>query len=146
MGALALATSYMLITPLPDSDGPRGLPWWDIPVRMLATAALIVIITLSVDFLGPELSGVASTYPVILTVIGTFTHARWGAGPVVALMRGVALSLQSFVAFFTVLGATVESLGLITSFIVSSVVALIFSAVFVWWTQRARVKKKPKTQ
>ncbi len=143
IGSLALATSYLLITPAPDSTGPGALPWWDIPVRMLATAALIILITMSVDFLGPELSGVAATYPVILTVIGTFTHARWGWRPVIALMRGVALSLQSFVAFFTVLGSTVESFGLIGSFAASSAVALMFSGVFVWYTQR-RPAVKPK--
>ena len=49
---------------------PAPLPWWDIPARMAVTLMLVAVILSSADRLGPQLSGVVSTYPVILIVIG----------------------------------------------------------------------------
>ncbi len=99
-----------------DARAPDVLPWWDIPARMLATAVLVVIIALSAERLGPAASGIVATFPVITTVLGTFTHAQWGLGAVTLLLRGLLLSLQSFVAFFLVTALTVEPLGLVASY------------------------------
>ena len=54
--------------------------------------------------MGPQLSGIMSTYPVIVTVVGTFTHHRWGREAVWRMLRGITASLVGFVAFFLVVG------------------------------------------
>ena len=102
----------MLLLPRPRTP-PEGmaLPWWDIPARMLVTLALVAVIMLTADALGPQLSGIVSTYPVILTVVGTFTHQQWGRDAVRRVLRGVAVSLTSFVAFFLVVGLTMPTAG-----------------------------------
>ena len=41
-------------------------------------------ILLPADAMGPQLSGILATYPVILTVVGTFTQHRWGRDAVLA--------------------------------------------------------------
>ena len=115
---------------------PGGLPWWDIPARMLATAVLVVIIALSADVLGPAASGIVATYPVITTVLGTFTHAQWGAGAVTLLMRGLLLSLQSFVMFFFVTALTVEGIGLVGAYLLATGCALAVTAAVLGWHRR----------
>ena len=82
------------------------LPWWDIPARMLMTFALVAVIMLERGRLGPQLSGIVSTYPVILIVIGSFTHQQWGVDAVWRVLRGLTVSLAKFVAFFLVVGLT----------------------------------------
>lgn len=130
--AVASLVGASFLMPRPDvSIVPPQLPWWDIPMRMIATALLVTIIIVSADFLPPELVGVVSSYPVIVTVVGAFTHARWGWQPAVKLIRGVSLSLLSFVAFFLTLGATIEHIGLIRAFMASALAGFFVSSSFV---------------
>ena len=105
------------------------LPWWDIPARMLVALALVAVIMLTADALGPQLSGIVSTYPVILTVVGTFTHQQWGRDAVRRVLRGLAVSLTSFVAFFLVVGMTMPTVGVEGSFALASVPAVAISGL-----------------
>ena len=51
----------------------------DLPVRMLAAAAALTLgITAAAGRLGPVLSGIVGTYPVVSTVVTTFMHAQLG--------------------------------------------------------------------
>ena len=59
---------------------------------------------LTADAMGPQLSGIMSTYPVIVTVVGTFTHHRWGREAVWRMLRGLTVSLFAFVVFFLIVG------------------------------------------
>ena len=139
--AAASLVGAFLVMPRPLAPSrPRLLPWWDIPVRMLATAALVALIALFADVLGPQVSGIAATFPVILTVVGAFTHHRWGWAAVAQLARGVTLSLLSFVAFFVVVGASVAERGLLASYAIAAAAALAMSAgmiVVTGWRTRA---------
>ena len=47
--------------------------------------------------LGPQLSGIVASYPVIVTVVGSFTHHQWGRDAVLRILRGMSLSLIGFV-------------------------------------------------
>src|SRR5262249_53766029 len=79
VGAASLIVVFFLL-PKPRARAvARALPWWDIPIRMLATLVLVAGIMVSADRLGPQLSGMASTYLAILTVVGSFTHQQLGA-------------------------------------------------------------------
>lgn len=147
VGATAsLCVAYLVIPNVADPGGLRFLPWWDIPMRMAATAIVVAVITVSADFLGPELSGVVAAYPVILCVIGVFTHSQWGWPAVVQLFRGVSLSLLSFVAFFLVVGLSVVRLGLIPAFGLAIVTALAVSAVLVLPASRRRRARQGKAK
>jgi hypothetical protein len=123
IAAAALAATYALL-PRPRARAlPAALPWWDVPVRMLATLVLVGILALGAETLGPELSGIVSTYPVIITVIGTFTHHQQGPDAVRQMLRGLALSLMAFVAFFLVVGAALPEVGLVLSFLLAAAAA-----------------------
>jgi len=138
VGLLSLVLAYLLL-PRPTAAAlPQALPWWDIPMRVGATGALVTALVLAADALGPRLSGIVSTYPVILTVVGTFTHHRWGREAVWGMLRGLTVSLFSFVVFFLVVGLTLSSVGLVGSYVLASAVALVMTtALFILKRGRA---------
>jgi hypothetical protein len=107
------------------------LPWWDIPARMLATFCLVAGIMTTADRLGPQLSGIASTFPVIITVIGIFTHAQRGIDALLAVYRGVTLSMLGFCVFFAVVGYGLPVLGKIPAFALAAATALSISALMI---------------
>jgi hypothetical protein len=135
--AVASLVLAMLLLPRPRTPaGPMPLPWWDIPARMLVALILVAAIMLTADALGPRLSGIVSTYPVILTVIGAFTHKRWGADAVRRVMRGLAQSLLSFAAFFLVVGLTLPWAGVEGAFLLASVPAAAISVMLLEMSRR----------
>lgn len=140
-GALAsLMALYRAIVIPPQAPVPGKLPWWDIPARMLATAILVVVISLSADKLGPTWSGMIATFPVIMTVIGTFTHAQWGGEAVRRLFRGVMISLVSFVLFFVAVQAIVVKIGLVPAYIVAILTSIATSSTFVLLRRRGVIR------
>lgn len=129
-GAVSLIVAY-LAAPRPQTMvGARGLPWWDIPVRMLATACLVAFIMVGADSFGPTLSGIIASFPVITTVVASFTHYRWGSEAVILVLRGLLLSLLSFVGFFLMLGWTLVPLGIAPAF-ACAVLVSIFGSIAV---------------
>jgi hypothetical protein len=129
LGLASLLGTYVLL-PVPQAPQVlHSLPWWDIPVRMATTAVLVTVLMLTADALGPQLSGIVSTYPVILTVIGTFTHHRWGREAAWRVLRGLTRSLVTFVAFFLVVGLTLPAAGLTGSYLLASVIAVALAAL-----------------
>jgi hypothetical protein len=136
IAVVSLAVSLALL-PRPRTSAVQvPLPWWDIPARVVTTLGLVAIIMLSADALGPRLSGVASTYPVILTVIGAFAHQQSGRDAVLRVLRGLTVSLLSFVAFFLVVGWMLAPLGLAGAFTVASAVSLTIGAALFAFTRR----------
>lgn len=129
VGATVTLVATYLLLPTPRTNAvPGALPWWDIPARMLATFLLVAAIMLSADRLGPQLSGIVASYPVIMTVIGTFTHHQWGPDAVLRIHRGISLSLLTFVVFFLIVGYGMPVIGLVASFALALVIAVATSA------------------
>jgi hypothetical protein len=134
----SLAVAYLL---LPHPRGPAAsaaLPWWDIPARMLTAFALVAIIMLSADTLGPRLSGIVSTYPGMVTVIGAFTHHQWGRDAVRRMLRGLTLSMLVFVTFFLIVGIALPTVGLVPSFGLAAALVLAIDAVLLVSMRRRR--------
>jgi hypothetical protein len=127
--ALSLALAYLLLPRSRIAALEKPLPWWDIPMRMLATVALVAVILVCADLLGPELSGMVATFPAIVTVVASFTHKQWGAAAARRVLRGLARSLYSFIAFFLVVGWTLPHFGLVPAFVAGGAVAMVISAV-----------------
>jgi hypothetical protein len=140
-GGCLLAASALI--PAPAGLRPaQSLPWWDIPVRMLAAFVLVVVIALVSDRLSPTASGIVASFPVLLTVIGTFTHHQWGADALRALLRGITQSLLSFVAFFWVVGTGAVGLGLVRAYVVATLAAVAASAAMIALNRRRVTRVK----
>jgi hypothetical protein len=136
IGGCCLLLASVLIPPPQTGRPTQALPWWDIPVRMLASAVMVTVLALVSDRLGATASGIAASFPVLLTVIGTFTHHQWGSDALLALLRGITLSLLSFVMFFWVVGTYAERLGLVTSYAAATIAALCVSGALIVLNQR----------
>ncbi len=135
--ALAGLVATINLLPRPRTAAtPAPLPWWDIPARMAVTLTLVAAILSSADRLGPQLSGVVSTYPVILIVIGSFTHHQWGADAVLRLQRGLTVSLVNFVAFFLVVGLSLPMVGVLAAFGLAAATALTTSSMLIAFNRR----------
>ena len=129
---IALATPPIALlllparTPLPAETAP---PWWDLPARMVAGAALVVGITAAAAALGPEASGLLATFPVFITVLAVFTHRREGPSRTLQLVRGVLFGMFGTIAFFIVLRLSLEQVGLAVAFPVGLALAVVIQAV-----------------
>jgi hypothetical protein len=81
-------------------------PKWELPARMLATVILIFVLSTFATFLGPNLAGALSSYPVIVTVLGAFSHRRNGPAPIVASMHGLMQVMPLAITIMTLLAIT----------------------------------------
>jgi hypothetical protein len=92
-------------------------PRWEIPLRMLTAALLVLVITTVAESLGPQLSGLLSPIPVFTITLVLFTHSRQGPTPVFVFLRGLQYGLFSFAAFCAVVAVLLVPYGLTVAFI-----------------------------
>ena len=70
-----------------DAKSPH--PPWDLPMRGIAAAVMVVTLTAVSSSLGSELSGLLAPFPVITSVLAAFTHAQRGHADTAVLLRGM---------------------------------------------------------
>jgi uncharacterized membrane protein (GlpM family) len=84
---------------------PRAMRF-DLPLRMVCGAALVLLITWLAESLGPRAAGVLALFPVLGTVLTVFSHRASGAAFVVVLLRGMLwgnFAMMSFCATLALL-------------------------------------------
>ena len=144
---LAAYTALLLVALMvrpPRSNPVRGRPpRWDLPLRMAAAAILTLTITEAANSLGPVLSGIIGTYPVVTTVVVAFTHHQWGRAAAVGMLRGSVLSWISFASCFLAIGLTLEVIGLAPSLILGTACAAATSVVVLWLDKRSAARACP---
>ncbi len=113
MAACALLLVPRLYPPAPPltSAAVRPVSHADIPLRMVAAAVLVLLVTHFSARLGPQLSGLFAMFPVMAAVLAMFSHRYQGAGFAVLLLRGMVLGYWSFAAFCGVLALTLPRTG-----------------------------------
>lgn len=128
LGGASLVIALALL-PRPRADvRPPAPPWWDMPARMAAAAALVAVLVTGADALGPRLAGIFASYPIILTVTGVFTHHRGGRDAVLRVLRALAASLFGFIAFFLVLGLALPSAGAVGAYALAALTGIAITA------------------
>jgi hypothetical protein len=100
----------------------------DIGLRMIAGAALVLLVTYFSSTLGPRLSGMFAMFPVIASVLAIFSHRSSGANFAVNLLRGMVLGYYSFVSFCLALALTLPTMSIGVAFTISLAVALLVQA------------------
>jgi hypothetical protein len=132
--ALGLALLAMLVglasLPRPrNGDVPRPVqPAWDLPLRACCAMALVLTLTAIAGWLGPQLSGLLAPFPIIATVLATFTHSQRGAEEAVRLLRGMVLGFGAFALFCFSLTVSLHDLSTAGAFALALVVALLVQA------------------
>jgi hypothetical protein len=128
LGAASLCAVLALLPRPGGGVVTQAPPWWDIPARMLAAAAIVAALVTGADALGPRLAGVLASYPIILTVTGTFTHHTSGRDAIWRVLRGLAASLFGFIAFFLVVGLALPGAGPVGAYALASLSGVAFTA------------------
>ena len=122
LGALMLA---LWLLPGFASGTPAVPPQrWDLPARMVTATLLVLALTTAAGWLGPQLSGLLSTFPLFAGVLTVFAHHAQGKAAAINVLRGLLLGLFSFAAFFVALGATIERVGIAPAFAAALAAAL----------------------
>lgn len=134
-GALALAATAIaaglrwLPRPASAQRAPTIPPDWDLPLRAGCAMALVLTLTAVAGWLGPQLSGLLAPFPIIATVLATFTHAQRGSDEAVRLLRGMVIGFGAFALFFFSLAVTLRSLGTGQAFALATAIALATQAM-----------------
>lgn len=134
--ALAIAGAGVLaglaLVPHPsagEESVPAPPPWWDLPLRAVCAAALVLTLAAVSGWLGPKVSGLLAPFPIIATVLATFTHAQRGVDDVRRMSRGMVTGFCAFALFFFTASLTLHTLDIADAFALATVVALAVQAV-----------------
>ena len=108
----ATAAGRWALPPVRSSPGTTPAPRADLLLRMLAAAALVLVLTGLAHRLGPRLSGLLNAFPILTTIVVAFTHAQrgWEAG--VAFVNGYLRAIPGFGVFCVVMAVAIQPLGL----------------------------------
>lgn len=105
-----LAAPYLFpkVQPVVSGPAPKSdkLVW-----RMIAGAALTLVVTMLASTVGERWSGLLAVFPVLGSVMAVFSQQTRGPAFTAALLRATATGMYSFSAFCLVLALTVPSLG-----------------------------------
>jgi hypothetical protein len=129
--ALALAGAALLVghasLPRPAEAIAAGTPapGWDLPLRAGCALALVLTLTAVAGWLGPQLSGLLAPFPIISTVLATFTHAQRGPEELVRLLRGMVSGFAAFALFCFALAVSLHRIDTAPAFAFATALALL---------------------
>ena len=135
-----VAAQWLALRSMPGQAGANPAkrtapPWWDIPLRMVLAAALVVAVAALADAAGPRSSGLMTPFPIATTVLVVFTHSHDGAAAAAGFLRGLILGMSSLAVFFAVSSAVLPVMGMTSAFLVSTAASLLVSTGM-WWQSR----------
>lgn len=134
LAALFLARrSLPALVETPSATAPSP---WDLPLRAVSAALMVLILTHFAEALGPVLGGFLAPFPVASTVLAVFAQRQGGGAAAVAVLKGLLLALNSFVAFCAVLCLALPTQSAAFSFSVALAVAVAVQAALFWMTQK----------
>lgn len=147
---LAFAAFAIGLALLPRLQSEAGafapVPAWDLPLRAGFALALVLALTAASGWLGPQLSGLLAPFPVITTVLATFTYVQRGQQETVRLLRGMLTGFGAFALFCFTLAVSLRGLGVAGAFALATAVALLTQTTIlafhhVPWTSLRRQKQ-----
>jgi hypothetical protein len=97
----------------------------DLPLRMLAGAALCLTVTYAAAGLGPRLSGFFAMFPVMGTIIVGFSHYASGRVYAVNILLGMVRGYYAFATFCVVLSLLLRGESIALAFGVAAGAALV---------------------
>lgn len=130
------ATLVLLPRPQPVTASPQPHPRWDLPLRGACAVVPVVAVTGTASLLGPHLSGLLASFPVITPVLAAFTHAQHGASEAVRLLHGMTVGFFAYALFCFTVSVSVRRLGIAESFALATVLALITQGAAIALTLR----------
>ena len=114
LGSLNLARYSLPNLPLPDHTPTPSR--WDLPLRLVSAALIVLTVTGTAKLLGSSWSGMLSPFPVISSVLAAFSHASLGAAGAARTLKGVLLALNAVALFMTIVSYFLPEHGIVFSF------------------------------
>jgi hypothetical protein len=146
IGAVAAVAVVLALVPAPEEPAAAPAPpRWEIPLRMLTAALLVLGITTAAETLGARLSGLLSPIPVFTITLVIFTHSRQGPAPVFVFLNGLQYGLFSFAAFCVVVGVLLVPFGLGIAFVAGLAAFLAVYVVVRKLLDRGRSRTRPES-
>ena len=105
-------------------------------MRAACAVIPIVAVTSAARALGPHLTGLLASFPIITPVLAAFTQAQQGKDEVVRLLHGMTVGFFSYALFCFVVSVTVRGLGIAASFALATAVALALQGVAIALSRR----------
>jgi hypothetical protein len=140
--SLGIALLALVIAPklFPRISAPiltAALPKWELPLRMLAGAAVTLAVTTLAAAIGPSWSGMFAVFPVITTVLAVFSHRASGPAFTVILLRAMIWGLYSLASFCFALAVLLPRQSVTVAFL-----AAIAAAIAVQWGLKSRLHRR----
>ena len=85
----------------------------------------MLTLTAVAGWLGPQLSGLLAPFPIIATVLATFTHAQRGTDELLRLLRGLVSGFGAFALFCFTLAVSLHRLDTAAAFALATALALL---------------------
>jgi hypothetical protein len=130
--SIALARAALPRRADPTNLGSLTNPRAEVVVRMALTAALIVLLTVASERLGPVVGGMLAALPVLASVLAVFTHRGHGSDAAIGLLAGMLTGMTGFVAFCAAIALLAAPAGTAVAFAVAMVSAVAAQALTLW--------------
>jgi hypothetical protein len=111
-------------------------PKWDLPARIAIATTFVIVLTTLANMLGPQLSGLISTFPIFGVVFAVFTHSQQGPKAASNLLRGIVLGSVAYAFFFLTIGLCLIPTGMALTYVLAPLAALLVSGFFYFITKR----------
>lgn len=135
---LLVAVILLLLVVIPRNANPshRGQsPWWDLPMRMITAILFVFVLTSAAGDLGPQMSGLLSSFPVMGIILASFTHAQQGSQAVHSLLRGSILGSFAIAAFYLTVGGLLPVTGSLFVYLLGAAAAVIANGITLRFTR-----------
>jgi len=107
----ALLLAPRLFPPAQAFPYPAPPHPFNVILRLLASAVLVLLITRFAANLGAHLSGMLAMFPVLASVLAVFSHRQSGAAYTARLLGGMVYGYYAFAAFCLVLALVLARWG-----------------------------------
>jgi hypothetical protein len=134
--ALSAGAIVIALLRLPATSGRRSTtphPAWDLPARIIVGTALVLTLTSVAPLLGPTASGIATTFPVYVSVLSVFAFLHDGRPAAFGVLRGLLVGLFGTIGFYVAVHSLVEQVGVWPTFAVAVATSLAVSGLALRW-------------
>jgi hypothetical protein len=107
-------------------------PQWEIFLRMAVATTFVVILTGIANSLGPQLSGLLSTFPMYASILAAFAHRFQNAAAACRVLRGLITGMFTFAVFFLLIATFIDKWGILISFSLATLIALLLHGCSLW--------------
>lgn len=115
--------------PALDLPTSKSTPAWVLWGRMALGTSVVLLLSSSAQFLGPQLSGLLAPLPIFATVFAIFAHKLQGSQAAQTILHGVVVSSFACAVFFLVVSFGIERWGITLTFGSASIAAILTQAI-----------------